>query len=152
RGGGLNAVNWTLKQELRGRPRGASLATVMMVVAMMMTLGFTVVAIAFNHLNLSFKSNNHARAKHLAEAVLAQAIDKIVADQDFGTTGTAEEKTVRIVPPSTAGKLFSSLPSGSEGIVTFDQDLAAAEGIRYSTNNRTESGVQGVDGITVPGE
>lgn len=145
-------MNWTLKQKFRRRRLGASLATVMMVVAMMMTLGFTVVAIAFNHLNLSFKSNNHARAKHLAEAVLAQAIDKIVADQEFGTTGTAEEKTIRIVASTNPDELFYSLPSGSEGLLTFDEDLAAAEGIAYSTNNRTESGVNGFQGITVPGE
>ncbi|MFA7479459.1 MAG: hypothetical protein WC314_03080, partial [Vulcanimicrobiota bacterium] len=59
-------------------PRGASLPTVIMVVAMMLTLGFTVVAIAFNHLTLSFKTSNQTQADHLAEAVLAKAIGEIV--------------------------------------------------------------------------
>jgi hypothetical protein len=133
-------------------PRGASLATVIMVVAMMLTLGFTVVAIAFNHLNLSFKTNNQARANHLAEAVLAEAIDKIVKDQEFGMLGPAEDKTIRITPPSNADELFASLPSGSEGILTFDEGLASSEGIPYSTNNRTESNVNGSAGVAVPGE
>jgi hypothetical protein len=137
---------------LQRTSRGASLATVMMVVAMMLTLGFTVVAISFNHLNLSFKSNNNARSKHLAEAVLAQAIDRIVADQEFGMLGSAEAKTVRIVPSTSAGELFSSLPEGSEGILTFDKDFASSEGIPHSTNNRTELQVYGAAGVGVPGE
>ena len=133
-------MNFSLQ---RSAPRGASLATVMMVVAMMLTLGFTVVAISFNHLNLSFKSNNHARSKHLAEAVLAQAIDKIVANPDFGMLGTAEEKTIRIVPAANPDELFHNLPEGSEGILTFDEDFASSEGIPHSTNNRTELQVYG---------
>ena len=132
------------------RSRGASLATVMMVVAMMLTLGFTVVAIAFNHLNLSFKSSNQAQADHLAEATLAKAIDRIVNDQEYGLLGTSEEKTVRITRPTSG--MFSSLPEGSEGILTFDQDYAGTQGIPYSTNNRTEGPVIGVGGIQVLGE
>ena len=52
--------------QLSRNKQGASLATVMMVVALMMMLAFTVVAIAFNHLNLSFKNQNSSQARHLA--------------------------------------------------------------------------------------
>ena len=139
-----------MHSRIKRSPKGASLATVMMVVAMMLTLGFTVVAIAFNHLNLSFKSSNQTQADHLAEATLAKAIDRIVNDREYGLLGTAEEKTVRIIRPSTG--MFSSLPEGSEGILTFDETYANEQGIPYSTNNRTEAGVNGVDGVLVPGE
>lgn len=126
------------------RKQGASLATVMMVVAMMMTLAFTVVAIAFNHLNLSFKSSNNSKAKHLAEATLAKAMDAIYKDQDFGRFGTAASKTIRVT--------LASLPAGSEGIVTFDSATAGSEGLPVSTNNRTEGFVSGGEGRQVPGE
>lgn len=126
------------------KAQGSSLATVMMVVAMMMTLAFTVVAIAFNHLSLSNKSANSSKAKHLAEATLAKAIDSIVKDQQFGTTGTATDKTVRVT--------LGSLPAGSEGVLTFDPDTAAAEGVLCSTNNRSEASVPAPDGKLVPGE
>lgn len=123
---------------------GASLATVMMVVAMMLTLAFTVVAIAFNHLNLSFKNSNNSRAKHLAEATLAKTIDAIVKDQDFGTLGTDEAKTIRVT--------LDSLPEGSEGVLTFAESVASSEGVAYSTNNRSEASVVGAEGKPVPGE
>ncbi|HIB64689.1 MAG TPA: hypothetical protein EYO33_06165 [Phycisphaerales bacterium] len=126
------------------RKLGASLATVMMVVAMMMTLAFTVVAIAFNHLNLSFKNSNNSKAKHLAEATLARAVDSIYKDQDFGRFGTASEKTVRVS--------LDSLPAGSEGVLTFDESTATAEGVPVSTNNRTEGSVYGGGNRLVPGE
>ena len=126
------------------RKLGASLATVMMVVAMMMTLAFTVVAIAFNHLNLSFKNSNNSKAKHLAEATLARAVDSIYKDQDFGRFGTAAEKTIRVT--------LDSLPAGSEGVLTFDESTATAEGVPISTNNRTEGSVTGGGARLVPGE
>lgn len=124
--------------------QGASLATVMMVVAMMMTLAFTVIAIAFNHLNLSFKNSNSSRAKHLAEAVLAQTVDSLVKDQTFGNHGTASERTIRVT--------LASLPAGSEGVLTFDTATAGSEGLPLSTNNRSEASVVGTGGKVVPGE
>jgi cytoskeletal protein CcmA (bactofilin family) len=124
--------------------RGASLATVMMVVAMMMTLAFTVVAIAFNHLNLSFKNSNNSRARHLAEATLAVAVDKLVKDQEYGMYGGPEDKTVRVT--------MASLPAGSEGVLSFDPSTASGAGVPYSTNNRSEAAVSGAGNKLVPGE
>lgn len=129
---------------IRGERRGASLATVMMVVAMMMALAFTVVAIAFNHLNLSNKSVNSSKAHLLAEATLAKTIDAIAKNPDFGLTGTAEEKTVRVT--------FDSLPEGSAGVLSFDPDVASSEGVAYSTNNKSESPTNGAGSKMVPGE
>lgn len=118
------------------QPQGASLPTVIMVVALMITLAFTVVAIAFNHLNLSFRSSNNAKAEHLAEATLAVALEKArLQVEEFGLTGTAANKTVIVT--------LDSLPEGSRGVLTFDQDTAAALGVPYSTNNRSENAVPG---------
>ena len=133
-------------------PRGASLPTVIMVVAMMLTLGFTVVAIAFNHLTLSFKTSNQTQADHLAEAVLAKAIGEIVENPEFGLSGTAADKTVRIVRPSSPDEMFFKLPEGSEGVLTFDETYANDLKIPYSTNNRSEGPISGVAGIPVPEE
>ena len=113
------------------RPTGASIPTVMMVVALMMMLGFTVVAIAFNHLNLTFRNSNNTKAELLAEAVLSLAIEKAAKDvENFGVTndGTVE-LTLEAYP-------------GGKGILTFNKDQAAALGVPYSTNNRSESPVQ----------
>ncbi len=115
---------------------GASLPTVIMVVALMMTMAFTVVAIAFNHLNLSFRSNNNAKAEHLAEAVLALAIEKAANDvETYGVLGTAEEKTIQLS--------LDSYPEGNIGVLSFDPDTAASLRVPYSTNNRSESSVAG---------
>lgn len=131
-------------QAHKGGRNGASLATVMMVVALMMSLAFTVVAIAFNHLSISNKSANITKARLLAEAALAKTIDAMVKDRDFGLSGTAEERTVRVQLPS--------LPDGSEGLVTFDPDVAASSGVAYSTNNKSESPTAGAGNKLVPGE
>jgi cytoskeletal protein CcmA (bactofilin family) len=125
---------------------GASLPTVIMVVALMMTLAFTVVAIAFNHLNLSFRANNNTRAEHLAEATLALAIEKAREDIDvFGISGTLASKTLVVT--------LDSLPAGSRGVLSFDVDQAAALGVPYSTNNRSENSVEGSNpNQPVPGQ
>lgn len=124
--------------------KGASLATVMMVVALMMSLAFTVVAIAFNHLSVSNKSMNSSKATLLAEAAIAKTLDTIVKNPDFGLSGTSEEKTVRVK--------LNSLPEDSEGVVTFDQDVALVADVAYSTNNKSESPTNGAGNKLVPGE
>lgn len=131
---------------LPARPRGASLPTVIMVVALMMTLAFTVCAIAFNHLNLSFRSNNSAKAEHLAEAVLALAIEKAANDiETYGVLGTAADKTIELS--------FGSYQEGNRGVLSFDQDTATSLGVPYSTNNRSESPVGGSNpNQIVPGQ
>lgn len=129
------------------RAPGASLPTVIMVVALMMTMAFTVVAIAFNHLNLSFRTNNNGRAEELAEATLALAIEKARQDiEHFGISGDAADKTVTVTLPS--------LPGGSKGVLTFDPDQATALGVPFSTNNRSDQPVEGSAGLRqlVPGE
>ncbi len=135
-----------------GWPRaksGASLPTVMMMVALMMTLAFTVLAISFNHLNLSFRNTNNAKAEHLAEAVLALAIERSMTDtngvESYGVSGTAEDKTIRLT--------FDSLPTGSLGVLSFDESTALSLGVPYSTNNRSESATEGSNpNQTVPGQ
>lgn len=133
------------------KPSGASMPTVIMVVALMMTLAFTVVAIAFNHLNLSFRANNSSRAENLAEATLALAIEKAYSSQgEYGTVGSAADKTLRLdADDFQAG----SYPAGAFGVLSFDKDTALELGIPYSTNNRTESSVEGSNpNQAVPGQ
>lgn len=135
-----------LRETARKQAPGASLPTVIMVVALMMTMAFTVVAIAFNHLNLSFRTNNNGRAEELAEATLAVAIEKARLDiEHFGITGDPADKTVTVTLPS--------LPDGSKGVLTFDPAQATSLGVPYSTNNRSESSVPGSNPLqVVPGQ
>lgn len=135
-----------LAKAVRQQPTGASLPTVIMVVALMMTLAFTVVAIGFNHLNLSFRSNNNTKAEHLAEAVLSLAIEKARLNVDeFGLTGSTADRTIILT--------LDSLPEGSRGVLSFDPSTAAELGVPFSTNNRSESSVEGSNPMQpVPGQ
>ena len=135
-----------LAKAVRHHPTGASLPTVIMVVALMMTLAFTVVAIGFNHLNLSFRSNNNTKAEHLAEAVLSLAIEKARLNVDeFGLTGSTADRTIILT--------LDSLPEGSRGVLSFDPSTAAELGVSFSTNNRSESSVEGSNPMQpVPGQ
>ncbi len=118
--------------------------TVLMMVTLMMTLAFTVLGIAFNHLNISFRSSNNSQARHLAEATMALAIEKLSADEEFGLTGTADDRTIILT--------LDSLPDGSEGVLSFHEGRAASLGVPYSTNNRSETSTSGADGQVVPGQ
>lgn len=128
----------------RRSSRGASMPTVMMMVALMMTLAFMVLAIAFNHLNVSFRSGNSSQSRHLAEAVLSLAIEKLSADEEFGLIGNADDKTIQLT--------FDSLPDGSLGVLSFDTGRAASLGVPHSTNNRSETSTVGANGQVVPGQ
>ena len=124
------------------RQRGSSLPTVIMVVALMMMLAFTVVAIAFNHLNLTFRSSNNAKAELLAEAVLALAIEK--AAKDVEHYGLLTDQTI---------ELELEAYSGGKGVLSFDKSKAASLGVPYSTNNRSESSIEGSNTrLPVPGQ
>ena len=111
-------------QRLKPIPRGASLPTVIMVVALMMMLAFTVVAIAFNHLNLTFRSSNNAKAEFLAEAVLALAIEK--AAKDVESYGLLTDQTIELS--------LEAYP-GAKGFLSFDKSVASSMGVPYSSNN-----------------
>lgn len=129
-------------KRIETRARGASLPTVMMVVALMMMLAFTVVAIAFNHLNLTFRSANNTKAEMLAEAVLALAIEK--ASKDVENYGMTNDGTIELT--------LDAYPGG-KGVLSFDKDKALALDVPFSTNNRSESSVQGSNpGRVVPGQ
>lgn len=120
----------------KGCRRAASLPTVIMVVALMLMLAFTVVAIGFSHLNLTFRSSNNLKAKELAEAVLAVAIERTRIDvENFGIKGSAADKTIKLS--------LAELPPGNLGVLSFDPDTAASLGVPVSTNNRSESASEG---------
>lgn len=121
---------------------GASLPTVIMVVALMMTLAFTVVAIAFNHLNLTFRSANNTKAKYLAEATLALAIEKArLGVENFGIN---QDRTITLA--------LDAYSADSVGYLSFDEDEARRLGVPRSTNNRSDKPVQAATGQSIPGE
>ena len=124
---------------------GASIPTVMAVIALMLMMAFTVLGVAFNHLNLSNRSSHSAQADHLAEAVLAQAIERLQTHPDFGTVGASVDPTIELS--------FPALPEGNLGVLTFDFDRAAALGIHRSLNNRSDLAVESsIAGKSVPAE
>ncbi len=106
---------------MKHNKRGSGLATVLLVTAIATTLAFTTVGLSFHHLSATTRMGNGYYAKNLAEAALAKAIDKIMTDQDYGRTVTADT-TIRIN--------FPDAPAGSYGLLTFD----SAEAQNYNNS------------------
>ncbi|MDQ7826032.1 MAG: hypothetical protein RDV48_24730 [Candidatus Eremiobacteraeota bacterium] len=110
---------------MRRLARGAALASLLMVVFIAVILIFSLAGTGIFHLNMSTHIENTQRARNLAESAMAQAIEKIIADQTFGLASYSGNKTIDIP---------GSQPRTS-GMLTFDRNVAAQRGIPWSTNN-----------------
>lgn len=121
------------------RQRGMTIGTVLLIAALAILAVFTVVAVAFFHLNFGSKVVQQQTARNLAESAIATAIAEIWTNNEYGKD---RRPTVRV-------------PSASDpeavGLVTFDPAVAQAESTFYSVNN-FESGVSvpGSTGRSVP--
>ncbi|MGE0487657.1 MAG: hypothetical protein AB7S38_00430 [Vulcanimicrobiota bacterium] len=117
--------------------------TTMMIAALMLALGFTVVAMGFNHLNVSARLTNAQYASNLADSAIAKAIEEIILDEDFGT-------------PSGSGTLVQvtlpNAPADAVGVLSFDETEADGLGINYSFNNLDSDTSASGDGREVPPE
>ncbi|MBI3925300.1 MAG: hypothetical protein HY319_07165 [Armatimonadetes bacterium] len=128
----------------RGKPsQGISLGTVLLVIVIIATVALAMGSLSTYHLNLSNRAANAEHARNLAESMLSVAMERVLKNQDYGTTRDPEE-TLEYRPPGG--------PEDAVGRVTFDLDTAASLGIPYSTNNlKLEGSTEGWNGQVVPG-
>ncbi|MBI3925990.1 MAG: hypothetical protein HY319_10655 [Armatimonadetes bacterium] len=112
-----------------------TLGTTLIVLAIVVTLAFTLAGTSVNHLRLTSRMGNSIQAHNLAESVLAKGIERVMANRSYGLAGD----TLEIFP--------TGAPSGSRGVLTFD----AAAGGAYCTNNlEGDSSVRGSGDRAVP--
>lgn len=108
------------------RRRGLSLGSTLLVVSLIVTLGFSLSGLSVSQLGLARKADNRQQAENMAESVIALGIEKVRANEKFGTTAGSELLKV------TAGE--------ATGWLTFDAGHAATEGLLVSTNNLAGTG------------
>lgn len=119
---------------MRAHPVGASLATTIMVAAVVVTLAFSLVSLCLSHLQVTTRWSNACQARNLAESLLSVAAARVVEDPDF-------RETIRLNPAT-----------GGQATLTFDTDVAEDEGLPWSLNNLSrESSAPGWNGLVVPG-
>jgi len=119
---------------MRARAAGASLATTLMVAAVVITLAFSLISLCLSHLQVTTRWSNAYQARNLAESLLALAAARVVDEPGF-------QDTLRLTPAA-----------GGEAVLTFDTETAQAESIPCSTNNlERESSAPGWGGQIVPG-
>ncbi|MEW6280462.1 MAG: hypothetical protein AB1758_17680 [Candidatus Eremiobacterota bacterium] len=128
----------------RGKRRGTSLATTLAVVILVVLIGFTIAGVSFSHLNVSSRQSNNQVARNRAEAVIAQALDRVIQDQEASPPTQFQG---RIDLPAFPGE-----PAGS-GVLAFDQTEATNLKIPFSTNNLgNDNSVSGWSSRSVPGD
>lgn len=137
-------MSGTSKHTRSRKQQGAGLPTTLMVAALMLALGFTVVAVGFNHLNVSARLSNAQVANNLAESVISKAIEEVIVDETFGTSSWTGSSKVEVT--------FAANPDAL-GVLTFDAAEADTLEISHSTNNlASDTSAAGDDGRQVPPE
>lgn len=123
------------------KSRGLALGTALLVATIIATLGFALSGASLTHLHLSTRANNGAQARNLAQSAVAQAIDSLYKDEDFGKSRSEAPLRITLQGPI----------DGSVGLLCFDKDEAERLTIPYSTNNLEGSSSEiGPDGQSVP--
>ena len=124
-----------------GKKRGAGLATVLLVMAVLGTIALTLATTTTFHLRLSNRQSLGAQARNLSESVLAFAVDRLADQRSFGagTTSTAENITVQFSADAPTGRL------------TFHGPQATSWGMPVSVNNlEGDTAVVLADGRSLP--
>ncbi len=123
-------LNTTVSSKLlspaRKRPggRGASLASTLMLVAVLVTLSFALAGVGVSNLSFTTRLESLEHGRALSESVIALATDHLRTDVTIGT-------------PANRGGLLEMRPRTGPGraLLTFDPLLAARHSIPCSTNN-----------------
>lgn len=116
-----------------GARKGLSLGTTLMVVAVLVVVGLTVVAVSLQTLHVSVRLGSLAKARQAAESVVSVGIENLLANPQYGLSRSPGDQ-IAISPR--AGDAWGHL---------------AFEGAVYSTNNLAGEGpVPGYAGRAVP--
>lgn len=121
------------------RAKGVGLGTVLVVVALVVTLGFALAGASVQHLGLQSRLTNGARALDMARAAANLGLERVLTDADYGKDPTAD--TLQEYTDS----------QGAVGRLTFNPDQASAHHIPYSLNNLSGTEIKaGSTGQVVP--
>ncbi|MFN8608980.1 MAG: hypothetical protein U0931_15710 [Vulcanimicrobiota bacterium] len=123
--------------------RASSLASTLLLIAICVSLAFTVISLAFHHLNLSNRLGNSQQARNLAESAVSLMIEKVLkADGDYPKAGD-----------DTALVQFPDLDQRAFGVTTFDAGVASARGVSLCKNNlKQDTPTTAANGRVVPRE
>ncbi len=116
------------------------MATAIVLGALALTLAFTLAGMSFSHLTVSNRLSNIGHARSLAEATLAQAVERVVSNE-----GEYFETAPLDLP------IHMNHPPAGHGRLTFDLARASDWEIPISTNNlKSENSTTGYDGRVIP--
>lgn len=121
---------------------GIGMGTTIMVAALLAVLTFAFSGLSITNLGLLKHEENAMIAENLARSVVAQAIEKIVAEPEFGVERPGV--VLEIHQPSA--------PDTSYGYLAFDTEQARAREVRYSTNNIQGTVAVNGDAESVPAQ
>lgn len=122
---------------VRRRERG-SLMAVLLILAMITIVAFSLVALAFQHWGFSKQAHHQQVARNLAESLAARAVAKMTVQRSFGTT---EGDSLHITDPSNLG---------AEAFLAFTPAQAAAWQVPCSLNNQRDHSADTLGGARVP--
>ncbi|MEW6283222.1 MAG: hypothetical protein AB1758_31725 [Candidatus Eremiobacterota bacterium] len=97
--------------------RGSGLPAALLLGAIGLTLAFSLIAVAFHHLNVAGHLGKQYQARYLCESVAALAIQQLILD------------------PDTRRGTFDRTVTGGNAVLTFDPLEASRRGIPLSRNN-----------------
>ncbi len=108
------------------RARGSTLASVLLVLMVAVTLTFVVAQASLTHLQFATGIDNREHARNLAESAINQALGQVLDSDAYGKN-RAGGSFVKVTDPQ--------YPAGSYGYLTFNKTEAALERTWWSTNN-----------------
>lgn len=123
------------------KARGASLLGTLLLSLVLLVLLLSVASTATFHLQVSSRQSNLEQARNLAESAVALATARLSQQPDFGTTGTADERSLSVT---------LECSPGGRGRLTFHPGRASSWGIRTSFNNAQNDTTLVGDGRTLP--
>lgn len=133
-------VSYARLFRMRAKRRGVGLGTVLIVVALVGTLGMALSGLSIQHLNMMTRTLNRSQALDLARSAMAMGLERVLSDNEYGTPTKPGPSTLTFTDPD-----------GQVGVLTFDAADASRLGIPVSINNLTGTGpVPSPDGQTIP--
>lgn len=124
---------------MRAGKRGVGLGTVLIVVALVGTLGMAMAGLSVQHLTTMTQTLNRSQALDLARSAMAMGLERVLADNLYGTK------------PGEDCTLTYTDSEGQVGVLTFDSLRAPGLGVPCSVNNLTGTGpVSGPNGENIP--
>jgi len=107
-------------------------------------LGLGLASLSVQHLGAMNLHSHRQGALNLARSVASQGVERLLSDPTFGAKATQGPNGTQVVlsaqgQAGVQGQLLrhklAGTPEGEAGLLTFQPDVAAKEGILYSVNN-----------------